>query len=163
MFKTLSARIMLLPRGRSRKNEGLFDDRKMYLLFACAHPRPLLSKMQVVIALKYVANLRGESLAKALGITVDGIDKILSRAKSLIRMENIFLKELTPQQLKTRLPIVHKIIYLIFNEGYRAGSGKEIIRMRTSVRRKPDLDKNVGKGRYCLQRRFGCIIFFALV
>jgi RNA polymerase sigma factor (sigma-70 family) len=113
--------------GGAEPNEDLFDDRKMYLLFACAHPR-LSSKMQVVITLKYVANLRGESLAKALGITVDGIDKILSRAKSLIRVENIFLKEPTPQQLKTRLPIVHKIIYLIFNEGYRAGSGKEIIR-----------------------------------
>src|SRR6185437_10686419 len=108
-------------------NEDLFDDRKMYLLFACAHPR-LSSKMQVVITLKYVANLRTESLAKALGMTVDGIDKVLSRAKRLIRMENIFLKEPTPQQLKTRLPVVHKIIYLIFNEGYRAGSGKEIIR-----------------------------------
>lgn len=108
-------------------NEDPFDDRKMYLLFACAHPR-LSSKMQVVITLKYVANLRGESLARALGMTVDGIDKVLLRAKNLIRMENIFLKEPTPQQLKTRLPIVHKIIYLIFNEGYRAGSGKDIIR-----------------------------------
>jgi RNA polymerase sigma-70 factor (ECF subfamily) len=111
----------------AESNEDPFDDRKMYLLFACAHPR-LSSKMQVVITLKYVANLRGESLAKALGMTIDGIDKVLSRAKSLIRMENIFLKEPTPEELKTRLPIVHKIIYLIFNEGYMAGSGKEIIR-----------------------------------
>lgn len=111
----------------TESNEDPFDDGKMHLLFACAHPR-LSSKMQVVITLKYVANLRGESLAKALGMTVDGIDKVLSRAKSLIRIENIFLRELPPQQLKTRLPVVHKIIYLIFNEGYRAGSGKEIIR-----------------------------------
>lgn len=108
-------------------HDDLFDDRKMYLLFACAHPR-LSSKMQLVITLKYVANLRAESLAKALGMTVDGIDKVLWRAKSLIRMENLFLKQLSPQQLKARLPVVHKIIYLIFNEGYRAGSGKEIIR-----------------------------------
>jgi RNA polymerase sigma-70 factor (ECF subfamily) len=109
------------------RNEDLFDDRKTYLLFACAHPR-LSLKMQVVITLKYVANFRGESVARALGMTIDGIDKILSRAKSLIRMENIFLKEPTPKQLKARLSAVHKIIYLIFNEGYRAGSGKEIIR-----------------------------------
>lgn len=108
-------------------NEDPFDDQKMSLLFACAHPR-LSSKMQVVVTLKYVANFRGESLARALGMTIDGIDKVLSRAKSLIRMENLFLKQPTPLQLKTRLPIVHKIIYLIFNEGYRAGSGKEIIR-----------------------------------
>jgi len=78
--------------------------------------------------LKYVANLKTESIAKALGITTDGIDKILARAKQRIKMENFFLKEPTPQQLKIRLPVVHKIIYLIFNEGYKASSGKEIIR-----------------------------------
>ena len=114
-------------------NEGaepeasIFDDRKMQLLFACADPR-LSAKMQVVITLKYVANLRAESIAKALGLTVDGIDKILSRAKQRIRLENIFLTEPTQEQLKSRLPVVHKIIYLIFNEGYKAGSGKHIIR-----------------------------------
>jgi RNA polymerase sigma-70 factor (ECF subfamily) len=108
-------------------DENIFDDGKMRLLFACSHPR-LSPKMQVVITLKYVANLKTESIAKALGITIDGIDKILARAKQRIKMENIFLKEPTPQQLQIRLPVVHKIIYLIFNEGYKASSGKEIIR-----------------------------------
>src|ERR1700738_4240055 len=50
-------------------NEDPFDDRKMYLLFACAHPR-LSSKMQVVITLKYVANLRVEYTDTALGFRV---------------------------------------------------------------------------------------------
>ena len=111
----------------AEQDEDIFDDAKMQLLFECSHPR-LSPKMQVVITLKYVANLKTESIAKALGITTDGIDKILARAKQRIRMENIFLKRPTPQQLKNRLPAVHKIIYLIFNEGYRASSGKEIIR-----------------------------------
>ena len=113
--------------GEAAPDETIFGDAKMKLLFACSHPR-LSAKIQVVIVLKYVANLKTESIAKALGITTDGIDKILARAKQLIRMENIFLKELTPQQLKIRLPVVHKIIYLLFNEGYKASSGKEIIR-----------------------------------
>ena len=113
--------------GDAEQDENIFDDGKMRLLFACSHPR-LSAKMQVVITLKYVANLKAQSIATALGITVDGIDKILGRAKQRIRMENIFLKEPTPHQLKIRLPIVHKIIYLIFNEGYKASSGKEIIR-----------------------------------
>ena len=107
--------------------ENIFDDEKMQLLFACSHPR-LSAKIQVVITLKYVANLKAESIAKALGITIDGIDKILAKGKRLIRMENILLKKPTPQQQKTRLSIVHKIIYLIFNEGYRATHGKEVIR-----------------------------------
>jgi RNA polymerase sigma factor (sigma-70 family) len=108
-------------------DENIFDDEKMQLLFACSHPR-LSAKMQVVITLKYVINLKTESIAKALGLTIDGIDKILSRAKRQIRMENIFLKKPTLQQQKNRLPVVHKIIYLIFNEGYKASSGKEVIR-----------------------------------
>ena len=113
--------------NEAEQEEDIFDDSKLQLLFACAHPR-LSAKMQVVITLKYVVNLRTESIARALGMTVDGIDKTLSRAKQRIRMENIFLKVPTPLQLKTRLAVVHKIIYLIFNEGYKAGSGKEIIR-----------------------------------
>ena len=113
--------------GVAEPDENVFDDRKVQLLFACSHPR-LSGKMQVVITLKYVANLKTESIARALGLTVDGIDKILARAKQRIRIENIFLKEPTPLQLKIRLPVVHKILYLIFNEGYRASSGNDIIR-----------------------------------
>lgn len=108
-------------------SDPFFDDQQMRLLFACAHPR-LTSKMQVVITLKYVANLRAESIARALGMTVDGIDKVLARAKQRIKLENVFLTSPSPQQLKTRLPVVHKIIYLIFNEGYRASSGKDLTR-----------------------------------
>jgi RNA polymerase sigma-70 factor (ECF subfamily) len=61
-------------------------------------------------------------------MTIEGIDKTLSRAKQRIRIENVFLKEPTRQQMAARLPVIHKIIYLLFNEGYRAGSGKELIR-----------------------------------
>jgi RNA polymerase sigma factor (sigma-70 family) len=135
--------------GAPEPDESIFDDRKIQLLFASAHPR-LSSKMQVVITLKYVANLRTESISRAFGMTVDGIDKILSRAKQRIRMESIFLKEPSPSQLKTRLPIVHKIIYLIFNEGFRAGSGKEIIRRdlceESLIMTKSLLDDHISNG-----------------
>lgn len=113
--------------GATEQDESIFDDWKIQLLFACANPG-LSPKMQVAITLKYVANLRVESISRALGMTLDGIDKTLARAKQRIKMESIFLKEPSPRQLKMRLPVVHKIIYLIFNEGYRASSGKEIIR-----------------------------------
>ncbi|MBS1917528.1 MAG: sigma-70 family RNA polymerase sigma factor [Bacteroidetes bacterium] len=132
--------------GDVQPEENIFDDRKLQLLFSCSHPR-LSAKMHVVITLKYLVNLKTESIAKALGITIDGVDKIIARAKQRIRIENIFLKEPTPQQLKIRLPAVHKIIYLIFNEGYRAGSGKEFIRQElceeSLIMTKSLLDNNV--------------------
>jgi RNA polymerase sigma factor (sigma-70 family) len=111
----------------NRFSESVFEDQQLKLLFACAHP-DLTPKTQVVITLKYVVNLRVESIAKNLGMTIDGVDKLLLRARQKIRNEKILLEEPHHTALKNRLSIVHKIIYLTFNEGYKSSVGKEIVR-----------------------------------
>src|SRR5258708_9194660 len=108
-------------------SESILDDQQLKLLFACAHP-DLSPKVQVVISLKYVVNLRVEAITKILGMTIDGVDKLLVRARQKIKDEKIILEEPHPQELKQRLSIVHKIIYLIFTEGYKSSGGKEILR-----------------------------------
>ena len=110
-----------------RFSESVLDDQQLKLLFACAHP-DLSPKAQVVITLKYVLNLRVEAIAKVLAMTIDGVDKLLLRARQKIKDERIILEEPRPQAFKQRLPIVHKIIYLTFNEGYKSSGGKEILR-----------------------------------
>src|SRR5882724_1709319 len=62
---------------------SVLDDQQLKLLFACAHP-DLSPKTQVIITLKYVANLRVEAIASVFGMTIDGIDKILVRARQKI-------------------------------------------------------------------------------
>ena len=108
-------------------SESILDDQNLRLLFACAHPS-LAPKVQVVITLKYVINLRIEAIARALGMTTDGIDKLLARAKQKIKEEKILLEEPNRASLDLRIPIVHKVLYLIFNEGYKSSWGKEIFR-----------------------------------
>ncbi len=103
------------------------DDQQLILLFACAHP-DLSPKVQVVITLKYVVNLKVEAIAKILGMTVDGIDKLLVRVRQKIKNEKIFFFEPRAEELNSRIHIVHKILYLIFNEGYKSSWGKELIR-----------------------------------
>ena len=110
-----------------RFSESVLDDRHLAVLFACAHP-DLAPRIQVVITLKYVANLKVEAIARCLAMTVDGVDKLLLRARHKIRDEKILLEEPPLSELKPRLPIVHKIIYLIFNEGYKSSWGGELIR-----------------------------------
>ncbi len=110
-----------------RFSESAIDDQQLKLLFSCAHP-DLSPKVQVVITLKYVVNLKVEAIAKILGMTLDGVDKMLLRARQKIRDEKILLSEPDLVFLEYRLPIVHKIIYLIFNEGYKSSWGKEILR-----------------------------------
>ncbi|HEV3224991.1 MAG TPA: sigma-70 family RNA polymerase sigma factor [Puia sp.] len=103
------------------------DDQQLILLFACAHP-DLSPKVQVVITLKYVVNLKVEAIAKILGMTVDGIDKLLVRVRQKIKNEKILFFEPVAEELESRIHIVHKILYLIFNEGYKSSWGKELIR-----------------------------------
>jgi RNA polymerase sigma factor (sigma-70 family) len=103
------------------------DDQQLILLFACAHP-DLSPKVQVVITLKYVVNLKVEAIAKILGMTIDGIDKLLVRVRQKIRDEKIKFFEPRTEELESRIHIVHKILYLIFNEGYKTSWGKELIR-----------------------------------
>jgi len=108
-------------------SESVFDDQQLRLLFACAHPH-LSPKVQVVITLKYVVNLKVEAIAKILGMTIDGIDKLLVRARQKIKDEKLLLQEPHLAALKPRLAMVHKILYLVFNEGYKSSWGKELIR-----------------------------------
>jgi len=107
--------------------ESLLDDLPLTLLFACAHP-DLSPKSQVVITLKYVLNFKVEAIAKILGMTIDGIDKLLLRARQKIKDDRIILEEPDAKAFNKRLPIVHKILYLLFNEGYKSSWGKEVVR-----------------------------------
>ena len=103
------------------------EDSQLILLFACAHP-DLSPKVQVVITLKYVVNLKVEAIAKILGMSIDGIDKLLVRVRQKIKDEKILFFEPRVNELDSRLHIVHKILYLIFNEGYKSSWGKQLIR-----------------------------------
>ncbi len=111
----------------TRFTESVLDDHTLSLLFAAAHP-DLAPKIQIVTALKYVVNLKVEAIAKCLGMTLDSVDKMLVRARQKIKDEKILLEELPLTELKPRLPTVHKVIYLIFNEGYKSSWGNELIR-----------------------------------
>src|ERR1051326_9030121 len=59
--------------GETKIAESIFKDPQLKMLFACAHP-DLSPKVQVVITLKYVINLKVEAIAKILAMTIDGID-----------------------------------------------------------------------------------------
>lgn len=125
-FRTLFQEETVPEAGMGTPRSPL-DDYQLRLLFACAHP-DLSPKVQVVITLKYVVNLKVEAIAKILGATEDAVEKLLVRARQKIRTEKILLQEPGTEALRLRLPVVHKIIYLMFNEGYKTSWGKELIR-----------------------------------
>lgn len=106
---------------------AVLEDEQLILLFACAHP-DLAPKIQVAISLKYVVNLKVEAIAKILGLTIDGVDKMLLRARQKIRDERMLFNAPSAAALQPRMNSVHKVLYLLFNEGYKTSWGKELIR-----------------------------------
>jgi predicted RNA polymerase sigma factor len=107
--------------------DNIVNDDQLRLLFVCAHPE-LSPKVQVVITLKYVVNLKVRAIAAALGTNEDSIEKLLFRARSKLREKKVFLGEPGFGELGLRLPVVHKIIYLIFNEGYKPAAGDALLK-----------------------------------
>jgi RNA polymerase sigma-70 factor (ECF subfamily) len=108
-------------------SQSTIKDAELKLLFCCAHPA-LAPKVQVVITLKYVANFKVETIAKTLAMSIDGVDKLLVRARAKIIEEGIHFAEPLAGQLISRLSMVHQILYLIFNEGYKSSTSKELVR-----------------------------------
>ncbi len=105
-------------------SEHAFKDAQLLMLMACCHPH-ITPKAQVVLALKYVANLKVENIALQFGVELDAIEKMLYRARQKLKSESLSLSANGYGYSRERLSIMHKVIYLIFNEGYKQ-SGEKI-------------------------------------
>jgi RNA polymerase sigma factor (sigma-70 family) len=105
-------------------SEHGFKDAQLLMLMACCHPH-ITPKAQVVLALKYVFNLKVENIALQFGAELEAIEKMLYRARQKIKSGALILSANRYGYSAERLSVVHKVIYLIFNEGYKQ-SGEKI-------------------------------------
>jgi RNA polymerase sigma-70 factor (ECF subfamily) len=107
-----------VPAAADEISEDGFKDAQLRMLMACCHPH-LTPKTQIVLALKYVANLKVENIALQFGAEPDAIEKMLYRARQKIKNESLILSTGLYGYSVERLSVMHKIIYLIFSEGYK--------------------------------------------
>ncbi len=124
-----------------------FKDAQLMMLLACCHPY-LTPKTQVVLALKYVANLKVDSIAMHFGVGLDAIEKTLHRARQKIKSEALILSGDYNGYSEGRLSVVHKVIYLIFNEGYKQ-SGDNVSRGKLMCEEALILNKSLFDSALC--------------
>ena len=106
--------------------EEIRDD-ELRLIFACCHPA-LLGEAQVALTLKTLCGFGVNEISRAFLTTSETIAKRLTRARIRLRSAAVRFEIPSGRELSSRLDSVLDVLYLLFNEGYNASQGSEIIR-----------------------------------
>ncbi|HEX9230999.1 MAG TPA: sigma-70 family RNA polymerase sigma factor [Jatrophihabitantaceae bacterium] len=107
-------------------DEPATDD-TLTLLFMCCHPA-LSPASQVALTLRAVAGLTTAQIARAFMVPEATMAQRISRAKRTIKVSGIAFQLPPEAERADRLSSVLHVLYLIFNEGYTATSGPDLVR-----------------------------------
>ncbi len=108
------------------KDQEIADGR-LRMMFVCCHPM-IPADSQAALALKTLCGFGVAEIARALLTTEAAVAKRLTRAKQKIREARIAFEIPAGEELGRRLDGVLQTLYLLFNEGYKASSGNNLVR-----------------------------------
>lgn len=103
-------------------DSATLPDHRLELIFTCCHPA-LEEKSRVALTLRALGGLSTAEIAAAFVDKPETMAARLTRAKKKMRAAGIAFRTPDPEDLAERITGVLQVIYLIFNEGYRASSG----------------------------------------
>jgi predicted RNA polymerase sigma factor len=107
--------------------EAEIPDRRLALLFACAHPAIDIG-VRAPLMLQVVVGLDAKTIASAFLMSPAAMGKRLGRAKEKIRQAGIPFRVPEREELPARLDTVLDAIYAAFAEGWSDPGGTDVVR-----------------------------------
>jgi RNA polymerase sigma-70 factor, ECF subfamily len=127
--KSFSQKEQLIEQAWAQEgaDEMADQDDRLRLIFLCCHPA-LGEEAQIALTLRALGGLSTEEIANAFLVSEKTMAQRLVRAKRKISGANIPYKMPLHGVFAARIQTVRTILYLIFNEGYEASSGSNLVR-----------------------------------
>lgn len=108
-------------------SEEEIKDDQLRMIFACCHPA-LSRESQVALTLKTLCGFNAEEISRAFLSSPETIAKRLTRARQRLQEDGVPFEIPSGAELPQRLDAVLTVFYLLFNEGYNASDGTDLIR-----------------------------------
>ena len=107
--------------------EAIQDD-QLRMMLSCCQPR-LPEAAQLAVILHVLCGFSVGEIASAFLDSPAAVEKRVARAKKALAASKALFDLGDARQVSARLPVVHRALYLLFNEGYHGASPESAVRV----------------------------------